>query len=483
MNKERQTVKRRIFISNTCMVFVTLSLFLIVNMCMMKLYERSYSSIAISSSKLADGAEIAKSYMSEWNSPSDKYSIDSFALKLKPIGYSLCVVKDRTLIYSNTDYSVDKILDEMELYVSQDEEVHTYVQNSMTILTKYDKDKNIKVYVTAGKYMEYWSQKNSFTTFLTLFLIDGILCIGALLLMSQVFTKRLTKHILQPLEALSDGAQRMKSGNLMQPVEYHGDIEFENVCDTFNEMQKHIQESKAKQDAYEKARIEMVAGISHDLRTPLTAIRGTIKGLRDGVAATSEIREKFLDTAYKRTIDMDNLLERLFYFSKLETGNMPLFMEETEWNDYLVDYIKSREVSLNEKNVKLVFKGIKDRIWSPIDRDQMKRILDNLLENSMKYSETEELKLCIELGKTVSYAVITVSDNGCGVPEEKIAHIFRQFYRCDESRNKKEGNGLGLYIVKYLIEYMGGAVKAENNNGLQIQIQLPIVDKGVKRDG
>jgi len=109
-------------------------------------------------------------------------------------------------------------------------------------------------------------------------------------------------------------------------------------------MQEHITEANAEKESYEKVRVEMVAGISHDLRTPLTAIRGTIKGLEDGVATTPESREKFLDTAYRRTIEMDRLLERLFYFSKLETGNMPLFFEKTEWSEYLEAYVKRYEL-------------------------------------------------------------------------------------------------------------------------------------------
>ena len=95
-----------------------------------------------------------------------------------------------------------------------------------------------------------------------------------------------------------------------------GDAEFEDVCITFNHMQEHILREQEKNRKYEKARTDMIAGISHDLRTPLTAIRGTIKGLMDGIAATPEMQEKFLQAAYRRTGDMDGLLNQLFYVSK-----------------------------------------------------------------------------------------------------------------------------------------------------------------------
>ena len=164
--------------------------------------------------------------------------------------------------------------------------------------------------------------------FIVLFLADGILCIAVLVVISQFFTRNLVKHIMKPLELLSDGAKRMKSNDLTQEISYSGDVEFEKVCHTFNDMQKHILMEKEKNYKYEKARTDMIAGISHDLRTPLTAVRGTIKGLMDGVASTPERQNRFLKTAYRRTGDMDVLLNQLFYLSKLETGNMPLNLKK-----------------------------------------------------------------------------------------------------------------------------------------------------------
>lgn len=164
--------------------------------------------------------------------------------------------------------------------------------------------------------------------FIVLFLADGILCIAVLVVISQFFTRNLVKHIMKPLELLSDGAKRMKSNDLTQEISYSGDVEFKKVCHTFNDMQKHILMEKEKNYKYEKARTDMIAGISHDLRTPLTAVRGTIKGLMDGVASTPERQNRFLKTAYRRTGDMDVLLNQLFYLSKLETGNMPLNLKK-----------------------------------------------------------------------------------------------------------------------------------------------------------
>jgi len=127
------------------------------------------------------------------------------------------------------------------------------------------------------------------------------------LLVSQTFTRKLAGHIIEPLNVLSDGAERIRNHDLTQDIAYSGDMEFENVCRSFQEMQKAILEGK-KNRKYEKARTDMIAGISHDLRTPLTAVRGTIKALLDGVASTPERQRKFLETVYRRTGDMEILL-------------------------------------------------------------------------------------------------------------------------------------------------------------------------------
>ncbi len=185
--------------------------------------------------------------------------------------------------------------------------------------------------------------------FILLFFADGILCIAVLVMISQFFTKKLVSHIMEPLDALSDGAERIRNNDLMQDVEYSGDIEFENVCHTFNDMHRAILAGQEKSRKYEKARTDMIAGISHDLRTPLTAIKGTIKGLLDGVVDAPERQKKFLETAYRRAGDMDVLLNQLFYLSKLETGNMPIDFKAIEIFDFIRNYVKAKQELLENE--------------------------------------------------------------------------------------------------------------------------------------
>ena len=308
-------------------------------------------------------------------------------------------------------------------------------------------------------------RKNEFMLF---FLVDGVLCILVLVGVSQIFTRNLASYIIKPLDALNEGAQRIQKNDLSTDILYVGDAEFEQVCTAFNSMQGHLLEEQEKNRKYEKARTDMIAGISHDLRTPLTAIKGTIKALLDGIAATPEKQQKFLTAAYRRTGEMDALLNQLFYVSKLETGNMPLEIKKINLTEFIDRYVCGKQ----EVDIQAILQ--KRKFFVMADPEQLQRILDNLIQNSLKYSEASPVHMAISLKHNAEQVILSVGDNGVGVPEDKLPHIFEEFYRGDESRNKKEGNGLGLYIVKYLTEAMGGTVRAENREGLVITMEFPL---------
>ena len=169
---------------------------------------------------------------------------------------------------------------------------------------------------------------------------------------------------------------------------------------------------------------------------------------------------------------MDILLNQLFYLSKLETGNMPFDFKTIEISGFISNYVKGKQEILENGQAEITadIEGITGYV--SVDPEQLQRIFDNLLENSRRYGNVTPLKIKISLEKSKRGFCICFSDNGVGVPEEKIPYIFDEFYRGDESRNKKEGNGLGLYIVRYLTEAMGGSVRAENAGGLAVYLEL-----------
>ncbi|MBB5182691.1 sensor histidine kinase [Catenisphaera adipataccumulans] len=292
--------------------------------------------------------------------------------------------------------------------------------------------------------------------------VFAALSILTLILVSRFFSMILTKKIMEPLDLLEQGAQRIRANDYSVPVVYQGDKEFEQVCDVFNGMQQHLKEEKEKNARYEKARQEMVAGISHDLRSPLTAIRGAVKAMIDGVVKEPEQQKKFLQAAYRRSGEMDTLLSELFYFSKLETGGIPVQVQELNLSEYLRNYIDAKKDLPDYADVEFTCDLPEEELKpAQADPEALQRILDNILSNSKKYAGVSPLRFYVSLQQEEDGQRILIQDNGGGVPKEKLGRLFDEFYRVDESRGRKEGSGLGLYIVKYLCEAMGGQVSAD----------------------
>ena len=308
--------------------------------------------------------------------------------------------------------------------------------------------------------------------FYVLLMWDAVFCIAVLIGVNIIFTRQLIRYLTIPLESLEQGARRIQSGDLTTAVSYSGDREFEIVCEAFNQMQTHILQEQEKNAKYEKARTDMIAGISHDLRTPLTAVKGALKGVMDGIVSTPEQQRRFLNVAYSRTEDMERLLGQLFELSRLETGNIPLTMQRINLTAAVEKYKLEKQQGLQEKEETFVVNIPEQAVFADLDLEQLYRIFDNLFDNSRKYAASERLQMELSLKCRNGEAEFIFSDNGPGVPEEKMPYIFEEFYRADEARSKKSGNGRGLYIVKYLTETMGGTVWAESKDGLAIHIRF-----------
>lgn len=320
------------------------------------------------------------------------------------------------------------------------------------------------------------SLRQIFLPFLCVLVLAGIAAIAVILLLASFFTRKMNRLVMEPVELLVAGAERIWDGNLNEEIRYEGEAEFEHVCRTFNAMQHTILEDQRQREKNEKVRTDMVTGISHDLRTPLPSIRGYIKGVLDGVADTDEKKALYLQTAYESTEDMNALLQKLFDFSWMESGQMPFHMVYADLAEFTSAWTAQKEEVLKSRQIHLSFMQEKEVMPEvPMDVDQVPRIFDNLLENSVKYAGVSPLEIRIQVFEQTGEkpgVIVEWKDNGHGVPEEKLPQIFERFYRCDESRSEK-GGGIGLYVVKYIMERHGGSAKAENDGGLKIQLFFP----------
>lgn len=306
-------------------------------------------------------------------------------------------------------------------------------------------------------------------------LLSGGTAIVVILLLNTLFTRYQVKKLLQPVDILARAAGRVEAGDFTQSIDYQGRDEFSSVCAAFNRMQEHLLEEQKKNAAYEQARTDLVAGISHDLRTPLTSVKGYIKGLRDGVAQTPERQRQYLDVAYRKACDMDILLQRLFYFSRLETGNLPLLREDTDLRDFVRRFTSEAGPELAQAGGHIELTVLSSPHPVSIDSEQLYRVLNNLKDNALRYAGTEPLVISLTVERQGAWEQICFADNGRGVPEEALPHLFEQFWRGDQARSPKngEGSGLGLYIVKYIVEAHGGTIQAKNDGGLVFTILLP----------
>ena len=312
------------------------------------------------------------------------------------------------------------------------------------------------------------------TMTLSLFLSGGA-AIVVILLLNTLFTRYQLKKLLQPVDALARAAGRIEAGDFTQAIDYQGRDEFAPVCDAFNRMQEHLLAEQEKSAAYERARTDLVAGISHDLRTPLTSVKGYIKGLRDGVAQTPERQRQYLEVAYRKACDMDVLLQRLFYFSRMETGNLPLFREEADLGEFVARFAAETRPELEQAGGEITLELSPGPHPASFDPEQMCRVLTNLKDNALRYSGADRPVLSLAVERQGERTRIRFADNGQGVPETDLPRLFDQFWRADQARSSRngEGSGLGLYIARYIVEAHGGTIAARNENGLVFEISLP----------
>jgi signal transduction histidine kinase len=289
----------------------------------------------------------------------------------------------------------------------------------------------------------------------------------------------ISRSIMKPLNKLSSHARDIRDGNLDNPVVYSGKDEFRPVFEDFEEMRARLKESVEIQQQYEEGRKELLAGISHDLSTPLTSIKGYVSGLMDGIADTPEKREKYLQRINSTAGAMDNLVSELFLLSKLDLNRVPFYTEKIDLNSYFRDCVEELQLELEKEGIKVSFKNsCPQPLFVSLDPNQFRRVVQNIIDNSGKYKQGKRGTIKIKLSCESDYALIALEDNGRGVDQGDADRIFESFYRGDPARsNSAKGSGLGLAIARRIIQQQGGTIWAESSlgHGMTIYIKLPRV--------
>ena len=226
---------------------------------------------------------------------------------------------------------------------------------------------------------------------------------------------------------------------------------------------------------YDDNRKMLVSSISHDLKTPITSIKGYVEGILDGVANTPEKLERYLKTIYSKAEQIDVMIDDLLLYSKLDLNQLPFNYEKTDIVEYFNYCIHESAPELQKSNIKIDLKNdLKESNYVKLDRERMRRVIVNIIDNSRKYMDKTEGQITIMLRETNSSIIIELRDNGSGIDKNDINRIFDRFYRANLARTGTNGSGLGLAIAKQIVEGHKGKIWAvsHENEGTSIIISL-----------
>lgn len=299
---------------------------------------------------------------------------------------------------------------------------------------------------------------------------------GVLILTNGLLTYSVSKSIIQPISKLSTAAKRISEGDLEYSVKSNKKDELGELSNNFETMRLKLKEAEKAQKTYETNRQELIAQISHDLKTPLTSIKGYVQGIQDGVANTPEKLEHYTETIYQTANDMNELIDELLLYSKLDLQEEKLQLEKVDLYAFFIDFIDEMSFFLEKKSGQASLSAEKTASYIVYaDREKLKRVVLNIIQNSMKYMKQAPKQLQVSLESAENEVIVEIKDNGTGIDEADVPFIFDSFYRTDASRNSETGgSGLGLSIVKKIIQAHGGSVWAKSslNEGTSIYFTL-----------
>lgn len=306
--------------------------------------------------------------------------------------------------------------------------------------------------------------------------VMSLLLIGVLIIANLLLYRWITRSFIKPLHQLRNSAEQIKEGNLAFKLQLRSNDEVGQLSEAFESMRNQLQRSNELREQDEANRKELLSNISHDLRTPITNIKGYIEGIRDGVANTPEKMETYVNIIHSKAESMDKLVDELFLYSKLDLNEEPFLFKVVDIVDFLEDSIEELRYDLEDKGVDFDWENqTSGPALASVDLDKLKRVVVNVVDNALKYMANEQKKFGITLQADQEWITIAFKDNGKGIPEEALPHIFERFYRAEQSRNSSTGgSGLGLAIVRQIIDGHGGFIWAESkpNSGTTIFIKL-----------
>ncbi|OFW57304.1 MAG: hypothetical protein A2W01_01590 [Candidatus Solincola sediminis] len=296
-------------------------------------------------------------------------------------------------------------------------------------------------------------------------LIAAAIALGLSILLALL----LSSYVLKPLRNLSHAAWDLAHGNLERRVEVSGQDEITELSRYFNYMAERIQQSSQLQK-------DFVANVSHEIRTPLTSIEGFSQALMDDMVQDEEDRKRYLNIISEESRRLKRLVSQLLALSRIDAGAWTLRVAPLSLSSYLAEIGEKFQPLADENALSLSIEAASDTPAIETDRDTLEQILQNLLDNAIKFTEAGgEITLSSKPAGDGG-AVIEVKDNGRGIPSDELKQIFDRFVRVERSRSQRFGGaGLGLSVCRDLVNLLGGriSVQSEPGRGSIFTIELP----------
>lgn len=300
----------------------------------------------------------------------------------------------------------------------------------------------------------------------TLGLFAAAVFVISLLLLNAWVSYRFSKAIIRPVYRLKEAAAKISEGDLDGGIAEEGEGEVRELGGTLEMMRIRLKESVYMQQKYDENRKFLVSSISHDLKTPVTSIKGYIEGILDGVARTPEKMQEYLETARSKAELVNTLMDDLLLYSSLDLNQLAYHFEETDLVRYFEDCVADNQYEFLQAGVGLALTvELEKPAMVRLDRERFKRVVQNILDNALKYMDKPHGHVAVILRETRTSAIIEIQDNGRGIPESDLPYVFDRFYRVDAARKNASGSGLGLAIAKQIVEGHEGSLWARSEPG------------------
>lgn len=371
----------------------------------------------------------------------------------------LLVRKGDDIYYTGNAEGADKIFDELpEFGGEESDESNTYYYGEMEKLVK-----GIDFYFQDGTPGTLFVIARATSLISRDFLKDMVVSIIVILIFtSAMLTWWIHKGVFLPIKELNLAMCKIKEGNFDYRLFSDSKGEIGELYRNYEDMRLRLKETTEEQIQQEKKNKELISNISHDLKTPITAVKGYVEGIMDGVADTPEKMEKYIKTIYNKANDMDRLINELTIYSGIDNNRIPYNFHRINVADYFGDCVEEVGLDLESRNIELNYSNMAAPETMIIaDPEQMKKVINNIISNSVKYMDKPKGVIDIRILDEVDSVRVEIEDNGKGIAQKDLPKIFERFFRTDASRNSLQGgSGIGLSIVKKIIEDHGGYIWA-----------------------